>query len=177
MLLNGEDWRRTFDAYEHDAWRFEAQPVYTMPREAENVARFLRGDPMPANHNARWHERVREFVASGRTIGRVRVVRQSLTDYQRYQFAWGIPGNIMAGEDIRVLDVSQDDHGLPFTGTDWWMFDESRIVHLNFRADGTQINRELFAGDIGPYLEWKRIALAHAVSFAEYVKKPGDVWT
>lgn len=114
-------------------------------------------------------------MASGRTIGRVRVVRQPLTDYQRYQFAWGIPGNIAAGEDIRVLDVSQDDYGLPLPGTDWWMFDESRIVHLNFRADGMQINRELFAGDTSPYLEWKRIALAHSVPFAAYVKDSSDV--
>lgn len=171
MLLDGDEWRRAFDAYERGAWRFEAQPAYTMPKEAENVARFLRGDPKPADHNARWHERVKGFVASGRVIGRVRIVRQPLTDYQRYQFAWGIPGNINAGEDIRVLDVTRTDYGLPLSGTDWWMFDESRIVNLNFRPDGTQINREIFTGDITPYLEWKLIALAHSVPFAEYVKE------
>lgn len=170
MLLDGEEWRRTFDAYEREAWRFEAQPTYTMPREAENVARFLRGEPKPAGHNARWHERVRGFVASGRDIGRVRIVRQPLTDYQRYQFSWGIPGNIEAGEDIRILDITQDDYGLPLTGTDWWLFDESRVVHLNYRQDGTQINRELFTGDITPYLEWRRIALAHSVPFADHAK-------
>jgi hypothetical protein len=53
----------------------------------------------------------------------VRIVRQPLTEYQRYRFAWGIPGNMQAGEDIRVLDVTQDDCGLPLAGTDWWMFD------------------------------------------------------
>jgi hypothetical protein len=171
VLLDGDEWRRTFDAYERDAWRFEAQPTYTMPKEAESVARFLRGEPKPVDHNARWHERVRGFAASGRVIGRVRIVRQPLTDYQRYQFAWGIPGNINAGEDIRVLDVTQNDYGLPLSGTDWWMFDDSRIVHLNFRPDGTQIKRELFTGDITPYLEWKRIALAYSVPFVEYVKE------
>ncbi|MGW4492036.1 DUF6879 family protein [Streptomyces sp. NPDC004376] len=170
MFLDGDEWRQTFDTYQHSAWRFEAQPTYTMPKEAENVARFLRGELKPADHNARWHERVRGYLASGRTIGRVRIVRKPLTDYQRYQFAWGIPGNIQAGEDIRVLDVTQDDYGLPLSGTDWWMFDESRVVHLNFRPDGTQINRELFTGDVTPYLEWQRIALAHAVPFSEYVK-------
>ncbi|WP_432192014.1 DUF6879 family protein [Streptomyces sp. bgisy027] len=171
MLLDGDEWRRTFDAFQHDAWRFEAQPTYTMPKETENVARFLRGEPKPAAHNSRWHERVHGYVASGRKIGRVRIVRQPLTDYQRYQFAWGIPGNIQAGEDIRVLDVTHDDYGLPLSGTDWWMFDETQVVHLNFRLDGTQINRELFAGDITPYLEWKRIALAHSVPFFEYAKE------
>ncbi|MFF8319320.1 DUF6879 family protein [Streptomyces bobili] len=170
MLLDGDAWRRTFDSFEREAWRFEAQPAYTMPKEAENIARFLRGEPKPADHNSRWHERVRGFTASGRTIGRVRVVRQPLTEYQRYQFTWGIPGNIEAGENIRVLDVTQDDYGLPLSETDWWMFDEARIVHLNFRPDGTQINRELFTGSITPYMEWKRISLIHSVPFAEYAK-------
>ena len=175
MLLDGDEWRRTFDAYERDAWRWEAQPGYTMPKEAENVARFLRGEPKPDHHNARWHERVQGYVTSGRTIGRVRVVRQPLTDYQRYQFSWGIPGNIAAGEDIRILDVTQEDYGLPLSGTDWWMFDETRLVQLNYRPDGTQINREMFEGDIAPYLEWKRIAIAHSVPFSEYVKECGDL--
>ncbi|MCX5246279.1 hypothetical protein OG895_13700 [Streptomyces sp. NBC_00201] len=177
MLLDGDEWRRTFDAYERDAWRFETQPTYTMPREAENVARFLRGEPKPDQHNARWHERVRGYVASGRTIGRVRVVRQPLTDYQRYQFAWGIPANIAAGEDIRILDVTREDYELPLSETDWWMFDEMRIVQLNYRPDGTQINREIFTGDTAPYLEWKRIAIAHSAPFSEYVREFGDLRT
>ncbi|WP_406342822.1 DUF6879 family protein [Streptomyces sp. NBC_00648] len=170
MLLDGEGWRRFFDAFEREAWRFEAQPTYAMPKEQENIGRFLRGEPKPADHNARWHERVRAYVASGRSIGRVRIVRQPMTDYQRYQFAWGIPANIRAGEDIRVLDVTRSDHGLPLTGQDWWMFDDTRVVHLNFRPDGTQINREVVEGDPAPYREWKRIAMENAVPFEEYVK-------
>jgi hypothetical protein len=69
VLLDGDEWRRTFDSYERDAWRFEAQPAYTMPREAENVARFLRGDPKPADHNAGWHERVRGTWHRGVILG------------------------------------------------------------------------------------------------------------
>ncbi|GGV03404.1 DUF6879 family protein [Streptomyces spectabilis] len=170
MLLDGDGWRRYFDAFEREAWRFEAQPTYTVPKEQANVARFLRGEAKPADHNVRWHERVRGYVVSGRYVGRVRVVRQPLTDYQRYQFAWGIPGNIAAGEDIRVLDVTREDHGLPLSGRDWWMFDETRVAHLNFRPDGTQINREAYEGDPAPYQHWKRTALERAVPFEEYVK-------
>ncbi|MFK4066204.1 DUF6879 family protein [Streptomyces sp. NPDC029674] len=170
MLLDGENWRRFFDAFKQEAWRFEAQPTYAMPKEQENVARFLRGDKKPVGHNARWHERVRGYVDSGRHIGRVRIVRQPLTAYQRYQFAWGIPDNIAAGEDIRILDVTQDSYGLPLSGRDWWMFDGTRIAHLNYRPDGTQINREAYEGDPAPYREWKRIALEYAVPFEEYVK-------
>ncbi|MFE9015955.1 hypothetical protein GTX53_06075 [Streptomyces sp. SID5594] len=173
MLLDGDAWRQFFDAFERDAWRFEAQPTYTMPREQENVARFLRGEDKPLGHNAAWHEKVRAYKGTGRRVGRVRVVRRPLTDYQRYQFAWGIPGNIQAGEDIRILDVTHDDFGLPLTGRDWWMFDGVRVAHLNFRPDGTQINREVHEGDPAPYREWRRVALERAVPFGEYVKGLG----
>ncbi|MGK5529092.1 DUF6879 family protein [Streptomyces sp. URMC 129] len=170
MLSDGE-WREIFDAFRHDAWRFEAQPTYSMPREAPSVARFMRGEEKPVDHNARWHERVRAYRKAGKHIGRVRVVRQPLTDYQRYQFAWGIPGNTEAGEDIRVLDVTDNDHGLPITGRDWWMFDDSSVVHLDYRPDGTQIGREVFTGDLQPYRRWKQIAIAASVPFLEYVKE------
>ncbi|MBW1602721.1 hypothetical protein JJV70_11490 [Streptomyces sp. JJ66] len=170
MLLDGDDWRAYFDAFEREAWRFEAQPTYTMPKERANFARFLRGEAKPPDHNARWHERVRQYMASGRRVRRVRIVRRPLTDYQRYQFSWGIPGNIEAGEDIRVLDVTDEDYGLPLTGQDWWMFDDTRIVHLNYRPDGTQINRETHTGNPEPYLRWKETALKHAVPFKEYIK-------
>ncbi|WP_405360688.1 hypothetical protein OG535_20380 [Kitasatospora sp. NBC_00085] len=171
MLLDGDQWRRHFDGYRRDAFRLEAQPAYTMPRETENLARFLRGEPKPESHNAAWHQRVQGFVSSGRTIGRVRVVRQPLTDYQRYQFAWGIPGNIAAGEDIRILDATEEDYGIP--DQDWWMFDEKSVVHLNFRPDGTQINRELVDERAIECQELKRLAIARSVPFSDYVKDHG----
>ncbi|MBC2879187.1 MULTISPECIES: DUF6879 family protein [Streptomyces] len=172
-MLSAGEWRALFDAFEKDAWRFEAQPVYTMPGERDSLARFLRGEPKPDDHNAAWHARVQEYRSEGRRIGRVRVVRRPLTDYQRYQFAWGIPGNIAAGEEIRVLDVTDDDHGLRLSGRDWWMFDEATVVHLDYRPDGTQIGRFVYHGDPEPYRRWKRIALAASVPFRQYAEEHG----
>ncbi|WP_369808270.1 DUF6879 family protein [Kitasatospora sp. MY 5-36] len=99
------------------------------------------------------------------------MVRRPLTDYQRYQFAWGIPGNITAGEDIRILDATERDLGIP--DQDWWLFDGSSAVHLNFRPDGTQIDRELVTGDMRQYQEWKELALAHSVPFLEFLNTLG----
>ncbi|MEV3873336.1 DUF6879 family protein [Streptomyces sp. NPDC049906] len=164
MLLDGEPWAATFRDFTRSAWRLEVQPTYTMPAEAENFARFLRGEPKPDDHNANWHGTVRDTVASGKTVGRVRVVRQPLTGYQRYQFAWGIPGNIRVGEDIRILDLTNENVDLP--RQDFWMFDESIVVHLNYRSDGTQINRELIAEpNLAQYLMWRDLASESAVPF------------
>ncbi|MFD5000969.1 DUF6879 family protein [Streptomyces buecherae] len=167
MLLDGDAWQAYFRDFQRSAWRFEVQPRYTMPAEAESLARFLRGEPKPENHNAAWHVTVGRAREAGKTIGRVRVVRRPLTDYQRYQFAWGIPGNIKAGEDIRVLDLTDSDIRLP--EQDFWLFDESIVVHLNYRPDGTQINRELIEDpDLSTYLAWRDRARESAVPFSAY---------
>ncbi|MFC1433260.1 DUF6879 family protein [Streptacidiphilus sp. N1-3] len=167
MLLDGERWSAYFRDYKRSAWRLEVQPTYTMPAEAESVARFLRGEPKPGAHNAAWHVTVGQAVAEGKTFGRVRVIREPLTDYIRYQSAWGIPGNIEAGEDIRVLDLTRRTLDLP--EQDFWMFDESVVVHLNYRPDGTQINRELIESpDLSKYLRWRDLALAESIPFAEW---------
>jgi hypothetical protein len=108
VLLSAEEWGTYFHRFAHSAWRLEVQPTYTMPNEQPSIALFREGKPKPAGHNARWHETVRKNVAERRTIGRVRVVRMPLTEYQRYQLAWGIPGNIEAGEDILGKTVLPD---------------------------------------------------------------------
>ncbi|MEU3756711.1 DUF6879 family protein [Streptomyces olivoreticuli] len=167
MLLDGEAWAALFRDFERSAWRLEVQPTYSMPAEADSLARFLRGEPKPADHNAKWHVTVRGAIEAGKSIGRARVVRKPLTEYQRYQFAWGIPGNIGAGEDIRILDLTDEELGLP--DQDFWLFDETTVVHLNYRPDGTQINRELVQSpDLGKYLAWRDLALGHAVPFSDY---------
>lgn len=173
MRLTPEEWGTYFHTFERSAWRLEVQPTYNMPNEQPSLALFRAGEPKPAGHNSKWHETVRNNVAEGRTIGRVRVVRQPLTEYQRYQLAWGIPGNIEAGEDIRILDLSKTgDLGLP--EQDWWLFDNSRVVHLNFRPDGTIIDRELIdAPDISRYLHWQTVALGHAVRYEDFRRNDG----
>jgi hypothetical protein len=168
LLLDREHFAKHLRDYERSAWRLETQPVYTMPNEQRTFRMFLAGEARPDGHNAEWHRSVRANVAAGKSIGRVRTVRRPLTDYQRYQFAWGIPGNIEAGEDIRILDLTEDDLALP--DQDFWFFDDSVVVHLNFDPDGTLLNIEQLENpDLPKYLRWREVALEHAVTFSEYV--------
>ena len=167
MLLEPTAFAARLRDFERSAWRFEAQPVYTMPAERKSLARFLAGEPKPDDHNIAWRTNVQGIVASGRNIGRVRTVRRPLNDYQRYQLAWGIPGNVEAGEDIRILDVTDADLGLPVQ--DFWLFDGRIVVNLNFRPDGTLVNIEqVDEPDLARYLAWQRTAMAAAVSFNEW---------
>nr|WP_207894883.1 DUF6879 family protein [Tamaricihabitans halophyticus] len=110
---------------------------------------------------------MRELVSAGKSIGRVRTVRYPLTEYQRYQCDWSIPGNIAAGEDIRILDLTNIELDLP--AHDFWLFDDQLIVDLNFNPDGTLLNVDQRENpDLLMYRKWRDAALAHAVPYSEW---------
>jgi hypothetical protein len=165
--LDGEEWQSYFRDFEHSAFRMEVHQVYTMAFEAETLRGFLSGGSIPRGFNTEWHETIRDHVAAGRTFQRAKLVRLPLTDYSRYLFEWIVPGNVAAGEDYRIIDVT--DRELDIPRQDFWLFDESVVVHLNYRPDGTQINRELLRDpDIGQYLRWRDAAVAAGIPFTEW---------
>ncbi|MGW1834950.1 DUF6879 family protein [Streptomyces sp. BBFR2] len=166
IFLDGEEWRAYSRDFKRSAFRLEVHQTYTMPGEAETLRAFLAGEPRPDGFNARWHGLIRGHMSAGRTMTRAKIVRRPLTDYSRYLFEWGIPGNVAAGEDYRIIDLTDTPNpGLP--EQDFWLFDETTVVHLNYRADGTQINRELIQDpDIDKYLAWRDLALESAVPFS-----------
>ncbi|WP_406445086.1 hypothetical protein OHB14_39090 [Streptomyces sp. NBC_01613] len=168
MLLAGEDWRRTFDAIQKEAWRLETLPVYRVPQEEEAIRRFLAGEPVRRAATQPWFDRVKEYVNSGRSVGRVHLLTQPLSDYLRFEFAH-YRHNVEAGEAVRILDVTNRPN--PLDGVqDFWMFDRSQVVLMHYEPDGTQISREVFEGDPEPFREYQRIALEESVPFEEYVK-------
>ncbi|MFI1362566.1 DUF6879 family protein [Streptomyces griseochromogenes] len=168
MLLAGDDWRRTFDAMQQEAWRLETLPVYRVPQEEEAIRRFLAGEPVTREATQPWFDRVKAYVADGRNVGRVHIVTQPLSDYLRFEFEH-YRHNVEAGETVRILDVTKRPN--PLVGVqDFWMFDRSQIVLMHYEPDGTQIGREVHEGDPEPFREYQRIAVAESVPFEEYVK-------
>ncbi|MFF2845037.1 DUF6879 family protein [Streptomyces sp. NPDC058001] len=168
MFLDGKDWRNAFDSMRHEAWRLETLPVYRVPQEADAMRRYLDGEPVTREATQPWFDRVEGYKADGRTVGRVHVITRPLTDYLRFEFAH-YRHNVEAGEDIRILDVT--DRANPLSGAgDFWMFDRSRIVLMHYEPDGTQISREVYEGDPEPFRELQRTAIAESAPFEEYVK-------
>ncbi|MEU9608635.1 DUF6879 family protein [Streptomyces sp. NPDC048057] len=168
MLLDGESWSRRFAEIKHEAWRLEALPQYLVPQEAEEFSAFREGrSPTPYTASA-YTERVSRQRNEGKRNGRVHIVTQPLSDYLRFEFSRYYGVHVQAGDNIRILDVTNRPN--PLEGVqDFWMFDQSEVVLMNYEADGTQINREVFEGDVSPFVEYQRIAIAESVPFEEYV--------
>lgn len=169
MLLDGEAWRAKFRGFENEAWRLETLPVYKVPQEVDEIRAFLAGERIdPHAYSNDYTEDLKRVRREGKKKGRVHIVTRPLTTYLRYEFMCYRP-HVWAGEDIRIMDVT--DRQNPLAGVqDFWMFDKREVVLMNYEADGTQINREVHAGDVAPFVEYQRIALAESVPFEEYVK-------
>ncbi|ORT61788.1 DUF6879 family protein [Streptomyces sp. CB03238] len=163
MLLDGEAWADKFKTFQTEAWRLETLPQYLVPQEAEEFAAFKAGARFPGPYEDAWMAMVRT-----RSVGRVHIVTRPLTDYLRFEFERYYQHQAPAGEDIRILDITDRPNPLPNV-QDFWMFDRSTVVLMKYEADGTQIERELYEGDPAPFLEYQRIAIAESVPFLEYV--------
>jgi hypothetical protein len=167
--LDGDAWAAKFRDFHSEAWRLETLPAYNVPQEAEEIRAFRAGERIdPRAHSNEYTEDLKRVRCEGKSKGRVHIVTRPLSEYLRYEFMYYRPHG-WAGEEIRIMDVT--DRPNPLAGVqDFWMFDRREVVLMSYEADGTQISREVFAGDVRPYVEYQRIALAESVPFEEYVK-------
>ena len=156
-----------FSDFTRSAFRLETLQTFTIPHDLASYERFLAVEPKPDDYNATWEASVRKHVAAGKIMQRAKIVRRPFTDYTRYLFAWAIPGNSAAGEDYRILDLTDRDIGLP--DQDFWLFDDRTVLLLHFNKDGTLRDRALAdPGKLDQYRLWRDLALAEAVPFGEY---------
>ncbi|GHH13101.1 DUF6879 family protein [Streptomyces rubradiris] len=169
MLLDGEEWAARFRSFQREAWRLETLPEYRVPQEAEEIKAYLAGERIdPHAYSNEYTDDLKQLRREGKSKGRVHIVTRPLSDYLRFEFMYYQP-HAWAGDDIRIMDVTGRPN--PLQGVqDFWMFDQSEVVLMNYEPDGTQISREVFEGDVTPFLEYQRIALAESVPFEEYVK-------
>jgi hypothetical protein len=168
VLLSGDEWEAALDGFQRTAFRLELQQTYTMADEQADQSRFLAGEPIPVGYNADWHEYVAGIKSSGRTMQRVKLVRRPFTDYTRYLMAWGVPGNVAAGEDYRIIDVGPDEI-VALPEQDFWLFDDTTVITLNFNTDGTLRSIEQVEDvDLGKYIGWRDLALKLGVPYHDW---------
>jgi hypothetical protein len=92
-----------------DLLRMQTLDFYDVPSDGEDYRRYLDGAPAPAATGKQgWLNRLRSDTAAGRLRRNVHIVRGPLTPYLRYQFEWCYVPNTAAGQDIRVLDMTQN---------------------------------------------------------------------
>lgn len=148
--LTDDEWAELLKEFEHSAFRLEQQPSYMVDVETGTVARFLAGDPQDPReipHLDSWFDQIARLTAEGRKVGRVRIVEDPPTGYQRWE-QWLGRWNAEAGETIRYLtrQCALEVGVLPAAGSDdWWLLDDERLIVMHFDKDGRLGQTELVA--------------------------------
>lgn len=170
MLLDGEEWSRFVHSFQHERFRLETRPGYTVPEEEEELRRWRAGEKRPAAelYTDPYLVKVRGHARAGRRMRRVHTVTSPLNEHLRFQCEWGYAFSIQAGEEVHLLDfATTSDPGLP--SQDFWLLDDEHVVLMHYAADGTQLGRELLQNtDPAPYVRYKNLALEHAMPLTEY---------
>ncbi len=161
----GPDWRQAFDSFSHTAFRWEARQDY----EDEAVGAFLAGEPKPPMPGKeRWCARVRAACAAGKVMSRAHGVSEPLTAYMRYELTWSYPPNVAAGEDIRIAPLSP-----MMPGRDFWLFDSSALLWLDYDGAGRLVSAELDDDPASVVManNWRDAALHAGTALADYARE------
>ncbi|GII81193.1 hypothetical protein Sru01_61750 [Sphaerisporangium rufum] len=167
---------RLFQEFRYTAYRLETLQRYDVPAERAGFARFLAGDTADERSIVGgWIERVvSRAVQAGKRMQRVHVVELPLTDYLRFEFAWGYRHSVRAGEDVRILPVAAGEwpEHLP-RNLDYWLFDSCHLVRMHYRDDGSFAGAERIQDpvDIVQAGHLRDVALHSAVRFEEYASR------
>lgn len=130
----------TFIAEHHhtDLLRVQTLDYYGVASDGEDYRRYLDGEPVPnAPGKQEWLDRLRTDTAAGRVRRNVHVVRAPLCSYLRYQFEWCYLPNAAAGQEIRILDVTEVPAAVTLLDIgDFAVIEGQHVARLRYNPDG-----------------------------------------
>jgi hypothetical protein len=129
-----------FRAAERSAWHMELRDSY-VPDDPDWLD-WQAGDRFdPAERWASWSGLVRETVARGVGVRRLRIVSEPVSAYVRFEYDVTAAHNMAAGEDVRWLPRHKS-AGALVPPADFWLFDERIVLWNHFAGDGSWVGEE-----------------------------------
>lgn len=160
-----------FREFRRSWFRLETFQSYGGSGEDEDIRAFNAGRPLKVRASE-YTANVRAAARDGRTMRRVHVITEPITDYIRYEVA-AYAENVAAGEDVRIVPVAEGGawpNGVP-EARDFWLFDDTDMYDMHYGADGfwlgfTHVTDPDALADAG---RQRDAALALAQPWATYV--------
>lgn len=118
-----------FDSFHRSAFRLEGLSVYSVSEEKEALEVYQEHGQIPAEFGSDWVQFVKGKTDAGKTIRRLRLLSDELTDYEKFEL--NAYTGIAGGEGIRF--VKRNDHPYEY---DFWLFDDKWLVRMNYDNDG-----------------------------------------
>ena len=136
---------RFLTTFTHEAVHVEMRDVYATNVEKDRFATWLRGEPLDPASEAEWwrpwFELMRRNNEAGKTLKRLRIVSEPVSDYIRFEWL-DAAQLVVAGEDVRWLP-RRSASTLLLPGNDFWMFDRQTVAFTHFSGSGHVLDHEV----------------------------------
>jgi hypothetical protein len=174
-LETPEEFGAAFDSrFQRSAFRLETLSQYVVPNEAVPFGRFLAGRPQDPAWREPWAQFVREAQRDGKQISRVHVVGEPLSDYLQFELTCAYPANVIAGEDVRIMQVPGW-FSPPVVTRDFWLFDDREAVVMIYSDMGIFKGAEATSDPVkvARYRQTRDRAMQGSVPLADYLASLG----
>ncbi|MFD5917650.1 DUF6879 family protein [Kitasatospora sp. NPDC058201] len=160
------DW---FSEFDHEAFRLETLDDYSQSGGVDAYRAFLAGEEQPeAYRTAGWVGTVADATQSGKRMYRVHILARPLTDYLRFELAWGYHRNMAAGEEFYILDTTDQENPVP-EAPDFWLFDNDAVAAMSYDDNGKYLGLEfLDSSRLAEFKAYRDLAMARSVPFTEW---------
>ncbi|MDT4993951.1 MAG: hypothetical protein QOC94_564 [Actinoplanes sp.] len=163
-----------FTSYKREALHLEMRDIYSTDIERSRFHTWLRGEPLDPEAEAEWwrpwFELMAATVAAGKSLRRLRIVSEPVTDYIRFE--WLDAFNLVkAGEDVRWLPRRKAST-LLLPGNDCWMFDQETVAFTHFSGDGLVLDHEVTTDPDIVRASWAAFEAAWDVATPHHEYKP-----
>jgi len=158
-------------SFRREALHLEMRDVYAAA-DHSRFRRWLAGEELDPQEEADWWRPWQEIMSrhreAGRTLRRLRVISEPVTEYIKFEFL-DASELVRAGEDVRWLP-RQNASTLLLPGNDLWSFDAETVVFTYLSGDGAVQGYELTTepGLVGQVLRAVEAAWSVAVPHGEY---------
>ncbi|MPZ86600.1 MAG: hypothetical protein GEU81_00740 [Nitriliruptorales bacterium] len=159
------------------AFRLEQLDWYDVESDGGDFERFMAGEEAPNPERKQpWLDRLRREAAAGILNHRVHVLTRPLSDYLRYECEWGHLPNSIAGEDIRVLDLTNRERPAGLVDHDFWLIDDEHAIRMFYDSIGRFLGAEPAPQMLHAHRQSRDIAIAAAEPFGVWWQCHPEEW-
>ncbi|MFD4660233.1 DUF6879 family protein [Kitasatospora sp. NPDC058444] len=159
------DW---FSVFEREAFRLETLDDYSLSGGVDAYRAFLAGEEQPDDYkNAGWVRTVADATQAGKRMYRVHILSRPLTDYLRFELAWGYHRNMTVGEEFFILDITDRENPVP-EARDFWLFDDETAASMRY-DEGKYLGVDFRTGSRAvEFKAYRDTVMAHSVPFSDW---------
>ncbi|MFD5251477.1 DUF6879 family protein [Streptomyces bobili] len=167
-LISREEFGELFHHFDHSAWHLETRRGYASDKEDLGYTEFLTTGTAPMDLDSEWCTNIRRQTASGRYVGRVRIVDNPPTEGQRFLLSYA-RCNAATGEDVRNV-WREDAARVHLPDEDFWIFDSRLVAVLNFDGDDVFQDVQIITepAEVLRYCQVRDAAVHASVSYDQF---------